>query len=236
MNELRIIEVVKSEASSDRDLVRANQLDAMRNNSDCVDYVLENIITSSSTELNEFEWEDLNDAFQYLISARMEIDVDNVLQEIEEHNYFIMVSATEQLRKNIGDEAWVDGIVSEYGIDIKGLSYIDHDDLLNEVGTLFIAELYETLFTGIYNDYFPKIVKFCREHDIELNVKDEDEIYDVLFYANIVDRKFFLSKVSTVGIDRAVLFSAMSGVSGDRAFIMDGILHIPKKIIRRQIT
>lgn len=227
MNELVKIEIHKNTDTFDKDKYRQDQLSKITNLSDYEDFVIENIIETDVYGFSDFELEDLTDIVKDLISDGLEINVDNIVELIEEHNSCIIWAAIQSFKENIGLDHWLEIMKDKYGVTQKSLNCETKDDLVEEIEDMITQETYALTYQGMHSSYFPKIVNFCVKQNIELHIDDDYEIYDVLFFAEIVDKRFHLSHLLMPNIKKAVVSPALSGVIDNRAFIMGDTLFVP---------
>lgn len=231
MNELVKIEIHKNTDTFDKEKYRQDQLSKITNLSDYEDFVIENIIETDVYGFSDFEVDDLRDIIQRLINDGTEISVENIEDLIEEHNACIILAAVESFKQNVGIDHWIIIMKDRYGVTQKSTGCDTKDDFIEELEDMITQDTYALTYQGMHSSYFPKIINFCVKQNIELHIDEEHEIYDVLFFAEIVDKRFHLSHLLMPNIKKAVVSPALSGIIDNRAFIMGDTLFVPNKLM-----
>ena len=112
--------------------------------------------------------------------------------------------------------------------------YGDRANQLDELTEIATLDALETLYRGMSSSYFGKIVSFCANQGIELHLEEEDEISDVLYYADLIDESGRYKRLLMPSIRKAVLFSPLNSVSGGKAFIMEDTLYVSKEVMFKE--
>ena len=227
MNDLMVIEAQKKRENYGKDKVREIALNKIMNYSDYEDYIESNIIEPELYGSNDFEEEDLADIVDSLIAWDGKITSNLMMDAINEYNVETIYTAIYSFRSNIGDDNWLRVMEDRYGT----ISHRPAEDLIEEVTEMAFVDTSEMLYRGMHVTHFPKIIRFCADNNIELHIDEKEEISDILYFANILNTEYRLSRLLMPSIHKAVLCSPLKSVSGNRAFIMDDTLYVPRELM-----
>lgn len=226
MNDLMVINVQnKKEDTFDKEAYRALQQKKIMNWSDLEDYITQNVIETSLCGANGLEEYDLEDIVASIIKLRGQVDSETMVQEINDYNEGVISQAIEALQKNIGLENFVKMVKDRWG------RIFDGDWALEKAEESARIEVYEMLFRGMHETYFPKIVSFCAYNNVELVITEQGEIIDVLYFAGILNVTDRFKKLLLPNIHQAILFSPLNALSEKKAFIMGDVLYVPRELM-----
>lgn len=231
MNELRVITPTHDARVFDKENYREGVLSRLTNLAEAENYITENVIESDIFSNNDFEEEDMVDIVNSLILRGREVTTEVFTEEIYNHNTEIIHTAMDRLRINIGDDEWVRIVSQEYLIMKLDAERYPPYELVNFATETACREAEEIIYTGMRDTYFAKIIDFCQAYEVELSTDEDSEIYSLLFYSKILNSTSWLDRLSMPSIKKAIMFPALEGIVGDKAFVMDDTLYVPSQLI-----